>query len=105
MMIVVTLETILGITCPLTYLENILRGITQSEFSLVLDPAINLLGFANIYFYLVLYFVGMDIIYVAIFHKDLAGECIGKKYKGVELNPSVVIPLSLTHQNPLKSFL
>ena len=27
----VTLETILGITCPLTYLENFLRGTTQSE--------------------------------------------------------------------------
>ena len=31
MMMCVTLETILGITCPLTYLENILRGINQSE--------------------------------------------------------------------------
>ena len=31
MMLFVTLETLLGITCPLTSLENILRGITQSE--------------------------------------------------------------------------
>ncbi|MAH83750.1 MAG: hypothetical protein CBB68_05230 [Rhodospirillaceae bacterium TMED8] len=31
MMVVVTLETLLGITCPLTSLENILRGITQSD--------------------------------------------------------------------------
>ena len=27
----VTLETLLGITCPLTSIENKLRGITQSE--------------------------------------------------------------------------
>ena len=31
MMMCVTLETILGITCPLTYLENFLRRTTQSE--------------------------------------------------------------------------
>ena len=31
MMMCVTLETLLGIACPLTYLENFLRGTTQSE--------------------------------------------------------------------------
>ena len=30
-LVFVTLETLLGITCPLTSLENMLRGVTQSE--------------------------------------------------------------------------
>ena len=31
MMLIVTLESILGITCPLTYIENSLRGIYEAQ--------------------------------------------------------------------------
>jgi len=31
MMVFITLETLLGITCPLTFIENSLRGIYQSQ--------------------------------------------------------------------------
>ena len=54
----------------------------------VLDPAINLLGFANTYiFYFVLYFVGMDITYVANLptEKTLPVSASVKNTKGVEL--------------------
>jgi hypothetical protein len=85
MMVLVTLETLLGITCPLTSLEHILRGITQSE---------SFIGYwtqqfiywdlpTHIFFILYCMFLGWTLFMWWIFPpKRLARGCVRKKYKG-----------------------
>ena len=85
MMVLVTLETLLGITCPLTSLEHILRGITQSE---------SFIGYwiqqfiywdlpTHVFFILYCMFLGWTLFMWWIFPpKRLAHECVRKKYKG-----------------------
>ena len=85
MMVFVALETFLGITCPLTFLENILRGITQSE---------SFIGYwiqqliywdlpTHIFFILYCIFLGWTLLMWRIFPpKRPARECVRKTYKG-----------------------
>ena len=85
MMVFVTLETLLGITCPLTSLENILRGITQSES--FIGYWIQQLVYwdfpTHIFFILYCIFLGWTLLMWRIFPpKRPARECVRKNYKG-----------------------
>ena len=85
LMVFVTLETLLGITCPLTSLENYLRGITQSQ---------SFIGFwiqqliywdfpAHIFLILYCVLLGLILLMWLIFPpKRPARKRVGKKFKG-----------------------
>ena len=83
-MLFVTLETLLGITCPLTSLENILRGITQSE-SFVGYWIQKLIYWdfpTQIFIILYCIFLGWTLLMWKIFPpKQLARKCVRKNFK------------------------